>query len=51
MKEKELIYLNNKEKKVLESFVKEIREKLGDDILDIRLFGSKVRGNFKKIQI
>lgn len=35
-------------KKVVESFVKELREKLGDDILDIRLFGSKARGNFKK---
>lgn len=41
-------YLSDREKKVVESFVKELREKLGDDILDIRLFGSKARGNFKK---
>jgi len=41
-------YLNNKERRVIESFVKEIRKKLGDDIIAIRLFGSKVRGDFKQ---
>ncbi len=46
--EKKISYLNDKEKKVIESFVKELREKLGDDIVSIRLFGSKVKGDFKE---
>ena len=45
---KGLAYLNHYERKVIKSFVKEIREKLGDDILDIRLFGSKARGDFQE---
>lgn len=45
---KKISYLNNKERKVIESFVKELRKKLGDDIVFIRLFGSKAKGNFKE---
>jgi predicted nucleotidyltransferase len=41
-------YLNNTEKKVVQSFVKELREKLGNYIVTIQLFGSKVRGDFEK---
>jgi len=48
MIEKGISYLNNKEKKVIDSFVKELRKGLGDNIVFIRLFGSKVRGDFKK---
>jgi len=43
-----LVYLSDKEKEVIKSFVKELRERLGDNILEIRLFGSKVRGDFSK---
>jgi len=39
-------HLNKTEKKVVGSFVKELREKLGDEIISIRLFGSRVRGDF-----
>ena len=31
---------------MINAFVKELKEKLGDEILDIRLFGSKARGDF-----
>jgi len=48
MVKKKINYLNSKEKKVVKSFVKDLREKLGDDIVSIRLFGSKVRGDFKE---
>jgi len=41
-------YLTRTEKKVINSFVRELREKLGDHIISIRLFGSKVRGDFEK---
>ncbi|MEA1964520.1 MAG: nucleotidyltransferase domain-containing protein [Candidatus Aerophobetes bacterium] len=40
--------MNNKEREVIESFVKELRRRLGDNIVSIRLFGSKVRGDFKE---
>jgi len=40
--------LSKTERKVINSFVKELREKLGDDIITICLFGSKVRGDFEK---
>ena len=42
----ELRYLSKKERKAVNSFVKELEENLGDYILNIRLFGSKVRGDF-----
>ena len=45
---KGLGYLSKREQKVVQSFVKELRKKLGDEIIFIRLFGSKVRGDFKK---
>jgi predicted nucleotidyltransferase len=38
--------LNKAEREVIDSFVKELREKLGDEIVFIRLFGSKARGDF-----
>ncbi|MEW6607168.1 MAG: nucleotidyltransferase domain-containing protein [bacterium] len=41
-------YLNKREKKIIRAFVKELREKFGENILSIRLFGSKVRGDFAK---
>ena len=41
-------YLNETEKKAIESFVKELRKSLGEEILSIRLFGSKVRGDFHR---
>ena len=45
---KRLPFLKQKEKEVLESFVKELGEELGDEILAIRLFGSKVRGDSRE---
>lgn len=39
-------YLNKTEREVIGSLVKELKEKLGDEIISIRLFGSKVRGDF-----
>jgi predicted nucleotidyltransferase len=43
----ELKYLSETEKRAVNSFVKQLQENLGDHILDIRLFGSKVRGDFR----
>jgi predicted nucleotidyltransferase len=48
MIEKGISSLDNQEKKVIESFVKELRKRLGNNIVSIRLFGSKVRGDFKE---
>ncbi|MCK4427605.1 MAG: nucleotidyltransferase domain-containing protein [candidate division Zixibacteria bacterium] len=45
---KNLGYLNKKERKVIESFVKDLRSELGDQIVSITLFGSKIRGDFSK---
>ena len=39
-------YLNKRETEVIGSFVKELKDKLGDEVLSIRLFGSKMRGDF-----
>ena len=44
--EKGLGCLNKNETKVVGSFVSELKEKLGDEILSVRLFGSKARGDF-----
>jgi len=44
----ELQYLSKIERNVVNSFVKELEENLGDYILTIRLFGSKVRGDFHR---
>jgi predicted nucleotidyltransferase len=41
-------FLNNIEKKVIKAFAKELKEKLGNEIITIRIFGSKVRGDFEK---
>jgi predicted nucleotidyltransferase len=41
-------FLNSIEKKVIKAFVKELKEKLGNEIITIRIFGSKVRGDFEK---
>ena len=35
-------------KKVVRSFVEELRNKMGDEIIEIVLFGSKVRGDFNR---
>lgn len=43
-----LQFLNKTERNVIKSFVKELKKTVGDDIIDIRLFGSKVRGDFVK---
>jgi len=43
-----LDFLNKTEKKVIKSFVKELKEKLGNEIITILLFGSKARGDFEK---
>ena len=41
-------HLSETERKLVSSFVKELEENLSDHILDIRLFGSKVRGDFRR---
>lgn len=46
--QKKYCYLTKKEKQVVSSFVKELREKLRDEIVFIKLFGSKVIGDFSK---
>lgn len=39
-------YLNDKEKTALEHLVYELHSALGDQIVMVKLFGSKVRGNY-----
>ena len=46
--DKGLQYLNPIEKKVILSFVKELRNSLGNEIVKIILFGSKTRGDFNE---
>jgi predicted nucleotidyltransferase len=41
-------FLNDIEKKVIKAFVKELKEKLGNEMITIRIFGSKVRGDSEK---
>jgi predicted nucleotidyltransferase len=41
-------FLNNIERKAIKAFVKELKEKLGNEIIAIRILGSKVRGDFEK---
>jgi predicted nucleotidyltransferase len=43
-----LKYLSLKEKRALSEFKRKILEKLGKNVLTIKLFGSKARGDFKK---
>ena len=41
-----LRHLNKREREVVRAFVRELREKLGDELVSVRLFGSKARGDF-----
>ncbi|PIU68003.1 MAG: hypothetical protein COS84_02320 [Armatimonadetes bacterium CG07_land_8_20_14_0_80_40_9] len=41
-------FLTDKEKKAIKRFSSEAKEKLGKELLLIKLFGSKVRGDFDK---
>ncbi|TET44359.1 MAG: hypothetical protein E3J66_00925 [Dehalococcoidia bacterium] len=43
---KRLGYLNKRETELIRSLAKELRDKLGEEILCIRLFDCKVRGDF-----
>ena len=43
-----LQYLNTFEIEVVRSFVADLRDKLGSEIVKILLFGSKIRGDFTK---
>jgi len=45
---KGLQHLDKTEKDVVNSFVRKLRKELGNQIMNIRLFGSKVRGDFEK---
>jgi predicted nucleotidyltransferase len=38
-------YLTPKEKKAVAAFVRDVRRAIGDDIIKVTLFGSKVRGD------
>ena len=41
-------YLTSKERKVINKFVLQLKEEFGNDLILIRLYGSKVRGDFDK---
>ena len=41
-----LSYLSEAESKVVGSFFKELREKPGDEMLSVSIFGSEARGDF-----
>lgn len=43
-----LKHLSAKEKKALNEFKEKLLQKLGKDVLELKLFGSKARGDFKK---
>jgi len=43
-----LQYLNKIEKEAIASFVKELKETLGNNLVSVRLFGSKAKGNFER---
>ena len=45
---KQLGYLSETERAVVESFVEELRKNLGAELVSIRLFGSKARGGFSE---
>ncbi|MEW6686854.1 MAG: nucleotidyltransferase domain-containing protein [Candidatus Edwardsbacteria bacterium] len=45
---KKMQYLSKNEQEVITTFIKELKDKLGDEVITIRLFGSKARGNYKK---
>ncbi len=46
--DKHLDYLNEKEKEVVKAFIEDLRRQLGDNIVKVQLFGSKVRGDFEE---
>jgi predicted nucleotidyltransferase len=46
--EKGFDYFSQVEKKVVRSFVEELQNKMGDEIIKIILFGSKVKGDFNR---
>lgn len=41
-------HLTKKEKKVLDEFKQKISQQLSDDLLELKLFGSKARGDSRK---
>ncbi|MBI5874486.1 MAG: nucleotidyltransferase domain-containing protein [Deltaproteobacteria bacterium] len=41
-----LKYLTETEKNVVEEFAKQVRTALGENLIDMEIFGSKVRGDF-----
>lgn len=41
-------YLNTVEKKIVQSYVEQLRRRLSNEIVSIALFGSKVTGNFSE---
>lgn len=45
---KGLGYFSQAEKKVVQTFVEELKNRMGDEIIKIVLFGSKVRGDFNR---
>ena len=46
--DKHLDYLNKKEKEVVKAFIKDLRRQLGDYIIKVQVFGSKIRGDFEE---
>jgi predicted nucleotidyltransferase len=46
--DKHLDCLNKKEKKVVKAFIKDLRRQLGDYIIKVQVFGSKIRGDFEE---
>jgi len=45
---KALHFFSEDERHVIDSFVEELKKKLGNELVSIRLFGSKARGDFKE---
>lgn len=43
-----LSYLTKTEKKAIEEFKRKITQRLAGELLELKLFGSKARGDFKK---
>ncbi|MFH1890378.1 MAG: nucleotidyltransferase domain-containing protein [Candidatus Kuenenbacteria bacterium] len=43
-----LLKLNKQERKAVKEFKKELNKELGEQIVEIKLFGSKARGNSRK---
>ncbi len=41
-------HLNQKEKKALQEFKQKLKKELGSDFLELKLFGSKARGDSRK---